>query len=982
MIIIELAYKLSLIVTFSVISVFLNTKIDKSLISGKIFQGIIFGSIVCIGMYHPFVFKEGIFFDGRSILISLSSLFFGPLTGIIASLFSIIYRIYLGGSGTLMGVLVILISFLTGYYFYSRRIKATFRLSGLNLYLFGLLTHILMLGLVFTLPGKYVLQAYKLITFTVIGIYPIISLFVGKILLIEEDNKTNTSRLKDTEALFRTTLYSIADAVITSDNSGKVIHMNPVAEKLTGWKEQEALDHRVHEVYITIKENTGDKIENLVDKVLKDGVVRRTSNFSLLHPKKGIKIPIAESASPIKNLRGEIMGVVLVFWDQSEERARLKSLYESEERLRIALESTHVSIWDWDKTRETWYLSPTFYNLLGYEPETVQQNRALWGERIHPDDRQILAGKLDRIRRLNEPNINLEFRIKRHDGSYCWLNIMGESVEINNKGEITRMIGVLIDISQSKNSEEIVRESEARYRAFFENSPDAIMLTMPEGAIYAANPTACSMFGYTEQEIKDRGRNGLVDLDDPRLPVLLQDRAKNKRTKGELSFIKKGGIRFETEVTSAIFLDVNGENKTCMIIRDVTESKKSREEITKLNNQLNRLINAVKDLAAARNIKAIQEVIKDSSRKLIDSDGVTLILREADMCYYSDSDAIEPLWKDERFPIDGCISGWAMVNNQQVVIEDIYSDHRINTELYKSTFVKSLYMVPIRSGSPIGVIGNYWAEKHVPTENEMRLIQTLADAAGIALESIQLYNELETRVDERTAQLLEANKELEAFTYTISHDLRAPLRGVSAFTTILMDEFSTTLDPEAIRYCRLIRENTKRLGILVDDLLAFSRLGRKEVNKSAVDMKKVVNSVYDEITTPETRNRIDFSIEEIGTAYCDESLIRQVWINLLSNAVKFSSRKEKAEIQITCRVKDGKQVYSIKDNGVGFDQKFVNKLFGVFQRLHKETEFEGIGVGLAIIQRIILRHGGEVWAEGNIDKGATFSFSLPVTGAK
>lgn len=849
MIIIDLANKLSLIVTFSVISVFLNTRIDKSLISGKILQGILFGIIVCIGMYHPFVFKEGIFFDGRSIVISLSSLFFGPITGLIASIISIIYRIYLGGSGALMGILVIIVSFLTGYYFYLKRRKNEFRLSWLNLYLFGFLTHILMLAFVFALPGKYILQAYKLITLTVLGIYPAISLFICKILLLEEDNKNNTSKL-----------------------------------------------------------------------------------------------------------------------------------IESEERLRIALEATNVSIWDWDNLNDKWYLSQTFYKLLGYEPETGDQNRVLWAERIHPEDRQNLIGKLDRIRKLNERNINLVFRIKHNDGSYCWVNIIGESVEINNNGKVARMTGVLIDISQSKNIEEILRENEARYKAFFENSLDAILLTSTDGSVYAANPCACSMFGYTEQEIKNLGRYGLVDINDHRLPGLLQDREKNNKTKGELTFIKKDGTHFETELTSAIFPDVNGEKKTSMIIRDVTENKKIQEEITRLNDRLNRLINSVKDLAAARNIEDIQAVIKASSRKLINSDGVTLVLREGDLCYYADSDAIEPLWKEERFPIENCISGWAMMNNQQVVIEDIYSDPRINIDLYKPTFVKSLYMVPIRSGSPIGVIGNYWATNHVPSENEMRLIQTLADAAGIAIESIQLYNDLEIRVDERTVQLLEANKELEAFTYTISHDLRAPLRGISAFTTILMDEFSASLDPEAIRYCTLIRENTKRLGILVDDLLAFSRLGRKELNKSPVDMEHLIKSVYNEITTAEDRNRIDFKIDKTGMAYCDESLIRQVWINLLSNAIKFSSRKEKAQIQITCHPEDMKQIYCIQDNGVGFDQKYVNKLFGVFQRLHKETDFEGIGVGLAIVQRIVLRHGGEVWAEGIVGKGASFSFTLPLSG--
>jgi PAS domain S-box-containing protein len=242
----------------------------------------------------------------------------------------------------------------------------------------------------------------------------------------------------------------------------------------------------------------------------------------------------------------------------------------------------------------------------------------------------------------------------------------------------------------------------------------------------------------------------------------------------------------------------------------------------------------------------------------------------------------------------------------------------------------------------------------------------------------QLNEELEQRVTERTAQLQAINKELESFSYSVSHDLRAPLRAIDGFTRILFEEYEPKLDEEGKRLCEMIRENTLRMGKLIDDLLSFSRLSRIDLNISRIDMQKLANSAYDEITLPEQRQRIDFHLGEIAAVHGDRTLLQQVWINLISNAIKFSSRREHALIRISSKLEKKRVVYSIMDNGAGFDMKYVDKLFGVFQRLHSVKDFEGTGVGLAIVQHIIIRHGGQVWAEGEVDNGATFYFSLPL----
>lgn len=221
------------------------------------------------------------------------------------------------------------------------------------------------------------------------------------------------------------------------------------------------------------------------------------------------------------------------------------------------------------------------------------------------------------------------------------------------------------------------------------------------------------------------------------------------------------------------------------------------------------------------------------------------------------------------------------------------------------------------------------------------------------------------------------NQELEAFTYSVSHDLRAPLRSIAGYTQILKEDYASKMGEEGMRIAQIIIANARRMGQLIDDLLDFSRLSRKELSHVHVNMTELVQTILDELGAAEDNRQLSVNLQELKSASVDVSMIRQVWINLISNALKYSRNREITKIEISSFEKDGQICYSINDNGAGFDMQYADKLFGVFQRLHKMNEFEGTGVGLALVKTIIKRHGGYVWAEGRIGEGATFYFSLP-----
>ena len=562
MIIIDLIYNLAILIAISILAGFVDKRWSRFTKTGQIIQGVLFGTTAIIGMMQPFVMSEGIIFDGRSVILSLCSFFFGPISGIIAALFAISYRIYLGGSGAIMGVSVITASTLIGLAFHILKKSNSLKTTTLNLLYLGLAVHIVMILLMLTLPSSMQLVTLKKISLTVIIAYPLATILIGKILKDQEENQSMIDEIKRREENYRLLIENQSDLIVKVDIDGKFT-----------------------------------------------------------------------------------------------------------------------------------YVSSSYCNTFGKTEKELIGNKFL--PLVHQDDQQKT---IEEMKKLFIPPYQcyLEQRALTVDG-WKWYGWADKAI-LDSKGEIIEIIGV--------------------------------------------------------------GRN-------------------------------------------------------------INEKKEYENKIKNLNV------------------------------------------------------------------------------------------------------------------------------------------------------------ELEEKVHKRTIQLEDANKELEAFTYSVSHDLRAPLRAIDGFTKILQEDYFNNFDEEGKRFLNVIRKNTNKMDILINDLLLLSKTNRANLRFTVVDLEKLSQIVYDEIADSKTKEEFIFIIKQMPIVEADINLIKQVLLNLISNAIKYSGLSDTKYIEIGGYSKGKENFYYVKDKGAGFNSKYIEKLFGVFQRLHHSRDYEGTGVGLAIVKRIINKHEGKVWAEGAENEGATFWFSLP-----
>ncbi|HEY3644034.1 MAG TPA: ATP-binding protein [Gammaproteobacteria bacterium] len=391
--------------------------------------------------------------------------------------------------------------------------------------------------------------------------------------------------------------------------------------------------------------------------------------------------------------------------------------------------------------------------------------------------------------------------------------------------------------------------------------------------------------------------------------------------------------------------------------------------------QMERLLQMVQELGRARDMEAVVAKVCDAARRLSGSDAAVLTLREGELCHVVGEDSATPYWKGHRYPLQESVTGWVIENKQAVVLDDT-DDPRVSVSIYRNTYVKSMAVVPLGSPEPIGSLSNLWRGRHRPTADEIKLMGILADAAAAALDNVRSHADLERRLREKSRDLEAVTRELEAFSYSVSHDLRGPLRSVSGFGKLLAKDYEGRLDEAGKNFLAYVTDGTLRISTLVDALLSLSRVSRAPLVKSEVDLTLLAEEIVAKLRVAEPTRTCEVKIAPGLRAEVDPAMARILLECLLGNAWKFSSRRAEAHIEFGSTPEAGHDIFYVKDDGAGFEMAYADKLFTPFQRQHRQDEFEGAGVGLATVQRIVMRHGGRIWAEAVEGEGATFFFML------
>lgn len=541
-------------------------------------------------------------------------------------------------------------------------------------------------------------------------------------------------------------------------------------------------------------------------------------------------------------------------------------------------------------------------------------------------------------------------------------------------------------------SAEQIRESEEKFRYFFENVSVGKSLTFFTGEV-RLNRAFCEMLGYTTQELERIRWQDITHADD----IELSQKAMDRLIAGEMEstqfvkrYVHKNGNVVWGDVHTSLRRDANNLPAYFMTtVIDVTERIRAEEEIVSAKNFLDRIVEMspfsmwISDPSGTV-IRANQALLNAIGLRAHQIIGHYNVLRDENLEKQGVMHLVRAVFESRRparFSIqwDSALAGVADFAGANKMYIDIAMFPVLEPQGTLSNVVCQW----------VDLTDRMLAEERLrAVHQEMQVLLIQAEQAKVTLQGLvedqqNAQNEinhlnavLEKRVQERTAELQNTVKELESFSYTVSHDLRAPIRAIDSYMGIIMEEFESGLDPECKRMGRIILDESKRMGQLIDDLLDFSRLGRHELKLVIIDMAQIARAVFATLAEPMDQNRIEFICGELPLVKGDPVLIRQLWVNLIDNSLKFTSKKEKAVIQIGCNTETDPVVYFIKDNGAGFDMQYVDKIFGVFQRLHNDHEFRGTGVGLAIVQRVVQRHGGRIWAEGTPGKGASFFFSI------
>jgi len=725
------------------------------------------------------------------------------------------------------------------------------------------------------------------------------------------------------------------------DQNGKITLVNAQIEKSFGYSRDELL---------------GQPIEMLVPPRFHAHHTAHRDNF-ITRPtartmgagrdlyglrKDGTEFPVEIGLNPLETEEGMmVLGTIV---DITKRKQAEEALRASQDRLSFVLQQSHTGGWDLNLEDNTAFRTLEHDRIFGYDELLPQWTYEIFLEHVLPVDR----AEVDRSFReatAAQRDWSFQCRIRRADGELRWIWAAGGH-QHDGGAPARRMAGIVQDITERKEAEETLRRSQEQLAGIIGSAMDAVITVDDEQHVILFNGAAERMFLFpAEDAIGQRLDRFIPERFRARHKGHIDDFGKTHVTRrgmgalGALFGLRADGEEFPIEA-SISQIESDGRKLYTVILRDISERKRADE--------------ALKEQARILDLAPV--LIRDLTGRIL------FWNKGAEKMYgWTAEEALDKfthnLFKIE-FPRP----------MEEIKARLLARGHWEGELVHRTKDDRRL------------VIASHWV-LHRDEQGKPKAIlevnNDVTERKHAEKEILRLNAELEQRVADRTAQLQAANKELEAFSYSVSHDLRAPLRHIDGFSQALLEDYTDKLDVVGKSYLREVRSASQEMAQLIDDVLQLARVTRTEMRREVVNLSELARAIAAELKKREPERSVSLNLKEELTTRGDKRLLKIVLDNLLGNAWKFSSKRAEAQITFDREQRNGETTYFIRDNGAGFDMAYVGKLFGAFQRLHTAGEFEGTGIGLATVQRIVYRHGGRVWAEGAVDEGATFYFTLP-----
>lgn len=731
-----------------------------------------------------------------------------------------------------------------------------------------------------------------------------------------------------------------------NDKDWTMKYLSRGIEDLTGYMLEEIIHNKkisfADLIHAEDQENVWETIQNCIEKARIFEVEYRikTKSGSIKWVwEKGQAVFVDEEG--ITQLEGFMQ-------DITREKKDRHALEESENKYRVLAETARDIIGIHDMEGKIEYLNSAAVDFLGLHQKNVIGRHIK--EFLPVEAWKKLEIREDLRNSGNKQRLIYETEFINSRGRKLPVEVNSSTIRRDNKNAGVLIIGR--DITERKQYENDLREKEERYRSLFETTGTATFVFGDDKVITMCNQGFEKLSGYSREEIIGKMKwSDFVHEDD----ISRMIRYHKKRPTGDKNVPSEYNFKFLDRKRSLKYIHIvirmfpNSNERICSLL-DITDLKEAERELKRNQERLTLAIEGGELGLWDWNVQTGYVHFND---------------RWANMLGYS-IDEIEPhvnSWEKLLHPEDMEEVERKLEKHLKGNAEIYFTEHRLKTKegTWKWIADKGKVVERDQQGNPLRVAGTH---------------QDISERKKAEIQLKNWNKELEKRVRERTAQLQETNKELESFSYSVSHDLKAPLRAIDGFSKILLEEIEKDLSEENKHYLTIIRENALKMNQLINDLLEFSRLGRKALNKQKVNTQKLVQKVYSQEKDNLKHRKHKFVLNPLPEIFADKRMLEIVFTNLLSNAFKYTIDREMPYVEAGYYQEEEKQVFYVKDNGIGFDMKYLDKVFGAFQRLHNEEKYSGSGIGLSIVQRIVNKHGGKIWVESSPEQGTTFYFYL------